>query len=133
MRVSDFRAGEFYLKDFKTMLKLKDIGVFVRVGSRYVGYGWLKLKSSKDYYFTLDEAYLCRFFVHPDFRGMNIYPCSIAYLLDIAKRKGLRKAYISAAPSNIASLRGMEKMGFEFLKEIKFVRCCKCTLNKYKL
>lgn len=132
-QVASIRPGNFYIKDFKKMLILGDKGVFASLNGRLVGYGWLKQEPTKDYFFEIKAAYLCRFFVHPDYRGKNIYPTIILHLLSILKNKGIEKAYLAVEHTNNASLRGIRKVGFDFIKEFPFIRICKCTLNKHLL
>lgn len=132
--VKDLR-GYTYVKQFRKHLELKDIGIYAIINNKPVGYGWLKRKGSKDYFYKVGEIdYLCRFFVNPEYRGLGIYPKIIYKLMIVSKEKFLNKHfYISVENINQASINGIKKVGFRMIKQIKFIRCMKITLNKFKL
>ena len=125
-------SGEL-LGNVKRMLSYKDYGVFVCVNGKPVGYGWLKEEGSKDAFFSFENcAYLCRFYVHPDYRGMNLYPMTIKYLVDSFKSK-YSKFHIAIEHKNEASIKGAAKIGFKQIKDLTFVRILRCTFNKCKI
>ncbi|MGJ7919515.1 GNAT family N-acetyltransferase [Neobacillus sp. LXY-4] len=131
--VKTFRGDE-YIKEFKEMLNLNDFGLYVYVNEEPVGYGWAKLKNSKDYFYIINNCYLCRFFVSPDYRGLNIYPSIIKEIMTIINKEyGIRKFYIAVDKTNVSSINGITKVGFKFRKEHRFIRGCKMTLKKYQL
>ncbi|MFH0982613.1 MAG: hypothetical protein V2A79_13905 [Planctomycetota bacterium] len=53
-----------------------------------------------------------------DFRGMNIYPVVLQHIVRFAFEKGFKAVFIAAAPSNVASNRGIQKAGFTFVKKV---------------
>lgn len=126
--------GKIYLKEFKKMLETNDYGLFAVIGGKPVGYGWAKNKGSKDYFFEINECYLCRFFVSNSYRGLNIYPTIIQELIiKMNKEEGIEKFYIAVENTNKPSIKGISKLGFKFIKEYSFLRILKITLNKKKL
>lgn len=126
--------GKSYLRKFKKMLNMSDYGVFACINGKPIGYGWAKFENSRDYFYVIKDCYLCRFFVTPKFRGLGVYPTLIRELLNIVYReKGIERFFIAVEHDNYPSIRGIEKVGFKFLQENKFVRCCKITLNKFNL
>lgn len=98
-----------------------------------VAYGWVKHKKSKDFFFLIEDGccYLCRFYTHEDKRGHNIYPCLISALIE--HEKECEKFYINIEKGNMASEKGLLKVGFKKIKEIRFFRVLRITLNKYLL
>lgn len=127
--------GERYVKQFIKHIDMNDIGIYALVNNKPVGYGWLKKKGSKDYFYKIENIdYLCRFFVKPEYRGQGIYPKIIHQLMLISKEKFCSKQfYISVEHTNQASINGIKKVGFKLVRQIKFIRCMKITLNKFKL
>ena len=125
-------SGEL-VGNVKKMLSYEDYGVFDCVNGKPVGYGWVKEQGSKDAFFIFENsAYLCRFFIHPDCRGMNLYPLTIKHLVDSFKSK-YSKFHIAIERNNEASIKGAAKMGFKQIKELTFVRILRCTFNKCKI
>lgn len=55
----------------------------------------------------------------PEFRGRNIYPVVLQYIIKEVFSKNVKKVFIAVAPHNIASTRGIEKAGFVKLKKIR--------------
>lgn len=131
--VECIRPGNFYSKDFKRMISLGDYGLFICVNNIPIGYGWGKIETSKDYFFYIRECYLCRFFIKPEFRGLNFYPATILQLIQNFQNRGFKTFYIAAESTNIPSLKGLEKVGFVHQKKLYFCRLLKMTLNKYQL
>ena len=129
-RIVEKLRSKQYVNDFKQMLKLGDIGVYAKINNKIVGYGWVKKKDSKDYFFKIDEFYLCRFYVHNDFRGFNIYSNIINWLMTyINDNYCSSKFYIAVEAENNSSTRGVEKIGFNYIKTLNFYRLLKITLN----
>lgn len=117
----------------RRMLSYHDFGVYICVDEKPVGYGWVKQEGSKDAFFSfVNCAYLCRFFIHPDYRGMKLYPLTINYLINEFKHK-YPKFYIAIEHKNISSIRGAKKVGFRQINDLTFVRILRYTLNKYKI
>ena len=130
-RVKGLVKDNFYVKDFRRMLRMGDHGVYTCVNDKIVGYGWVKIKGSRDYFFRINNAYLCRFYVDPSCRGLNLYPATILYL--IKHLKGITKYYIACDVDNYASIKGIRKIGFKLLCDLSFVRILKITINKKQL
>jgi len=125
--------GEIYAERFKYQLSLGDFGFYAYLGGTPVGYGWAKHEGSDDYFFKIGKGcvYLCRFFVHESMRGNAVYPALISALIERESRA--ETFYIAAERGNDASVRGLTKVGFKFLKEFGFIRGFKRTFNKKRL
>ncbi|MBD7938627.1 hypothetical protein H9655_16455 [Cytobacillus sp. Sa5YUA1] len=131
--VENLRDGQ-YVKEFKRMLDIGDFGVFACVNDIPVGYGWAKLENSRDYFYIIQNCYLCRFFVSSEYRGLSIYPCLIKNIMcSINKKYRVKKFYIAVEHKNTSSIYGINKIGFKFLQENFFIRSCKITFNKFQL
>lgn len=67
-----------------------------------------------------DEAHIATAYTSPEFRGNNIYPAVLQHILRYTTiEKGINRAYIASLPSNIASVRGIEKAGFSKVATIR--------------
>lgn len=62
-----------------------------------------------------DEVYLGPCFTGDACRGQSIYPRVLQWVCREMGRRGLRRALISVARDNLASIRGIEKAGFRFV------------------
>jgi RimJ/RimL family protein N-acetyltransferase len=72
--------------------------------------------------FRDNEAYIMDCNTFFTFRGKNIYPVVLQRILkDLAAEK-VGKVYIGCRTSNKASLKGIRKAGFSFVKTIRAVR-----------
>lgn len=99
---------------------------------KIVGYGWLKEKGVSDSFYKIrGGAYLSEFFVDPSERGKNIYPAMISFLIE--NNRLYSNYYISAYTTNIASNKGILKVGFKTKSTLTFFRILKLTLNKHTL
>lgn len=125
--------GKKYVKQFKYQLSLGDYGVYALENDKIVGYGWVKHSGSKDYFykFSDDICYLCRFFVIDAKRGYGIYPELISKLIE--SKACYNNFYINVEKGNIASERGLIKVGFRLDSEYTFFRALKHTFNKKML
>ncbi len=130
--VRDLR-GTVYEAQFREQLGLGDFGYYAYLDGTPVGYGWAKHAGSDDYFFKIGRGcvYLCRFFVHESARGHGIYPALISALIE--HEFNTNCFYIAAERGNDASVRGLTKVGFDFVKEFGFVRGFKKTFNKERL
>ena len=108
-------------------------GVAAACDNEVVGYGWLKVKKAHDLFYKIkgeNIAYLCEYYVDASLRGNNIYPALIPYLIE---NNFYYKYYISAYSSNLASNKGIVKVGFKVESSFTFLRALKVTLNKHIL
>jgi len=78
-------------------------------GSEFFGVG-LRVKIKPD------EAFILGCYTHPDFRGKNIYPSMLYYLLEDAEKKGKKKCFLHTDLCNKASNAGVKKVGFSFIE-----------------
>jgi GNAT superfamily N-acetyltransferase len=69
-----------------------------------------------------DEAYISSCQTHPDYRGKNIYPVVLRYILRYAAATKKNRCFISSSPTNWASIRGIEKVGFFFVGKMRTFR-----------
>lgn len=120
-------------KDGKIISKGAAEGLFAVCDNKIIGYGWLKTKNAKDpfYKFSKNTAYLSNFFVDEAYRGNGIYPAMLSQF--ITTHPAHREFFISAYTSNIPSLNGLQKIGFQYVRSLMFVRILKITLNKHKI
>lgn len=130
--VAELRAPE-YVEQFQQQLAGGDFGFYAYHEGRPVGYGWVKHPGADDFFFNISEdcCYLCRFFVHESMRGKRIYPHLISAL--IGHEINCETFYIAVETGNDASVRGLKKVGFQFVKEYAFWRGFRHTFNKKQL
>ena len=56
----------------------------------------------------------------PAFRGRNLYPLTLRHIVeDVRRRRGVPFLYITVAPTNTASIRGIEKAGGRLLGHLR--------------
>ena len=60
-----------------------------------------------------DEAAIANCVTLPEFRGQGIYPAVVRNLLQELKKQGYRRCYMYIETDNIASQRGVSKIGFK--------------------
>lgn len=125
--------GSIYEEQFRYQLMLGDFGYYAIYEGRPVAYGWVKHHGSDDYFYNIGEGtcYLCRFFTHEKYRGNGIYPALISKL--ILHEVNCEHFYIDIETGNASSQRGLEKVGFRFVREYAFIRGFKHTFNKQTL
>jgi len=62
-------------------------------------------------------------FTAPQYRGKGVCPYALSYLLnDMIDRNISRRAYTIVSPTNSASIRAVEKGGFELIAQLKGLR-----------
>ena len=61
-------------------------------------------------------------FIHPDFRGQNLYPILIRGLQDTMGDCGIARFYCLVDALNISSIRAHGKLGGQWLETIIFLR-----------
>ena len=125
--------GEEFIPQFEYQLSLGDFGYYAYCDDKPIGYGWAKHTGSDDFFYQIGEGvcYLCRFFVHEDARGHNVYPEIISEL--IKRENNTNHFYIGVERGNVSSEKGLTKVGFKFIKEYGFIRGFKHTFNKKML
>ena len=124
---------ERYVSQFAEQLNMGDVGYYAYLEGCPIGYGWVKHPGSVDYFFKIGEGarYLCRFFVCEQARGRGIYPALITALIE--HEGETNRFYIARERGNVASERGLLKVGFKHVGEYAFLRGFKHTFNKRKL
>lgn len=76
-----------------------------------------------------DEAFISTCDTHPEFRGKNIYPAVLQHIVGYASAKNKKRCFISTSPTNLASVRGIEKAGFPFVGKVRQIRLFGMTFN----
>lgn len=67
----------------------------------------------------------------PDFRGQRIYPHVLNYIAqDVFSQGDTPKILILVAPDNHASIRGIERAGFQFVARLRGIRIGTLVLNR---
>jgi len=62
-----------------------------------------------------DEVYIGLCQTSGEFRGKNIYPCVLQYLVKYTLSGNIKRCFGSTSPSNTASIRGIHKAGFKLV------------------
>jgi RimJ/RimL family protein N-acetyltransferase len=94
---------------------------------KLVHIAWLfyNLRISEVHFFVKikeDEAYIGSCQTHPEFRGKNIYPVVLQHILRDAAAKNKKRCFIATIPTNLASIRGIEKSGFSFVGKMRMFK-----------
>ncbi|HET6459784.1 MAG TPA: GNAT family N-acetyltransferase [Syntrophales bacterium] len=66
----------------------------------------------------------------PEFRGKGIYPEALREVQRYLKEKGYKMLYICTREDNVASVRGIEKAGFTFIKRINLIKVLGMQVSK---
>lgn len=67
-----------------------------------------------------DEVYLYDAFTFAEYRGQNLYPALLHRILVHSRQQGLRRALIFVMSDNVASIRGVQKAGFEEFQRVTY-------------
>jgi RimJ/RimL family protein N-acetyltransferase len=93
----------------------------ISVDQTLAHYGWLVSSTrsivipevEQSYEMPTGAAYLYDFFTHPAYRNRGMYQASMHCILAHLRSLQCPTAYIGVAPSNHASCRAIEKLGFQ--------------------
>jgi RimJ/RimL family protein N-acetyltransferase len=91
----------------------------MRVNGEPAHIAWLvtsehdKLLPEREVKLRRGEAEITHAYTAEAFRGRGIYPLMIKALCQQAAGMGLKRVYMSVHPSNVSSLRGVDKAGFQ--------------------
>ena len=66
----------------------------------------------------------------PEYRGRGIYPMILTSIASYLRAKGFRNLFICVEKNNIASIRGIEKAGFQALRTIKLIKLFGIQLSR---
>lgn len=101
---------DYMLAKFNTV---KAIESQIKEGSQFyymlyksIPAGYMSFKEEGDYMF------LSKFYVKKEFRGKKIGKASLKFIMDEAKRLGLKSIYLNVNKFNTASISAYEKLGF---------------------
>lgn len=114
--------------------KSKCLGAFWN--DRVIGYCWVHFRKYYfpffDYYLKIKdkEAYIGPAFVDPEFRGKRLYGALMSRLFVNLKKNGCLLVYGSVWDTNIASIKGVKKIGFLPVNYIKVIRIFKKIVYK---
>ena len=109
------------LKNVKKHINDNSSIVVAKYNNNIIGYGFATEKKKDDFYVLKDKSsYLNTFFVDKNYRGKNIYPNMINILIYNILKSHISTIYISVMDNNYASIRGIEKCGFESVKKYNF-------------
>lgn len=133
LRAKDFRTQQT-LNSFLKFLQNGDWGIYACVEGKVVGHAWAVVNSGQsskriDGYMDVNqnEAFIHYCNVSEEYRGKNIFPLMISELSkQLFYKNNLRKILIDSNIKNQASMRGIEKAGFKFLRRKIFIQ----ILNK---
>jgi RimJ/RimL family protein N-acetyltransferase len=109
-----------YIDVFKSFLAVGDVGYYGYVNGKCVHRSWVQLGGGKVRFnrgcsrvLPADEIFIHYCETAPSARGMGIYP---AVLTRIAEDFFDFKIYIAVNRKNSASIKGIEKVGFELVE-----------------
>jgi len=57
-------------------------------------------------------AFIYNCYTHPDYRGYNLYPAALSWLLSCIRVQGFKRAFLRTHPRNTSSIKGAVKAGF---------------------
>ena len=77
-----------------------------------------------------NEAEIKYSLTEPKFRGRGLYPATLIKIQRYLKDNGYRKVFICVNMENIASIKGIQKAGFELLAQVKIIKFMGLQLNK---
>ena len=88
------------------------------VENKIEAYGWVSLRTEfigeleRDIHLQADEAYIWDCATLPAYRSQHLYSALLGHIVAALQEEGVRRAWIGAAVSNHASLRGFANAGF---------------------
>ena len=118
-RVTDFRSKE-HVERFHRFLNEGQCGIYAIENAKVIGHAWAiicrKKKQRANGYFELheEEALIHYCNVKKSFRGRRIYPFMLVMLSErLFRQAGINRVFVDTEADNTASIRGIEKVGFE--------------------
>lgn len=100
------------------MLSKGEKGILAYIEGKCIHRSWYKEGSGKvdiykflPFYLKENEAYIYYCATAEEMRGKNVYPFVISYIAQMVR--GSNRVFIATSNKNIASMRGIEKAGFE--------------------
>jgi ribosomal protein S18 acetylase RimI-like enzyme len=78
------------------------------------------------------EIYLYDAFTFPDYRGNNLYPALLHRILEHSRQQNLRRALIFVLSDNMASIRGVQKAGFQEFQRVTYCNILGCRRYVYR-
>jgi RimJ/RimL family protein N-acetyltransferase len=91
-----------------------------RLSGKVVFFGWAQFDERRpggDCRIPIPKAaaFIYRCFTHPDYRGHGVYPAALAFMFKKLRSEGFQTVYIDHATDNVASQRGIAKLGAELI------------------
>lgn len=127
--VLDFRDVN-HLENFKKFLDDGQVGIYAWLDSKVVGHGWGKLCNGNccrvNGYMDIlhGEALIHYCNVKDAFRGNSIYPSMLIALSNMLFSEGARCVLIDTEIDNIASCKGIAKVGFKLRERCFYIQFC---------
>ncbi len=93
-----------------------------------VAYGWVSQcseyigKQERELRLEPDEAYIWDCATLPAFRGQSLYSALLSHMLSVLQAEGLCRVWIGTSASNIASVHGMVRAGFQPVITLTYAR-----------
>jgi RimJ/RimL family protein N-acetyltransferase len=126
-RIGEFRT-EDVVRHFQRFLKAGEIGVFAERDGRVVGHAWgavcrKETRRVNDYFKLRQGEALIHFCsVQESWRGLRIYPAMLSALVAMLfTGQNLHRVFIDTGIDNLASVRGILKVGFRPLGRYLYV------------
>lgn len=115
--------GKSIADEVEKLIALNQIGVLITVEGEIAGHAICALPPSKEGAFLVrNSAYIHFCYVKDCWRGHNLYPLMLQELICICqKRYGITTFTIMTSCDNYSSQKGLVKVGFQFLKEYKYI------------
>jgi len=119
--ITDIRnyAGENYLREVQNRLANGWTLFLAYVESSVAGGGWALGKSSqfsaKVVPICWTDVVLLDYFTFPSFRGRNVYPFLLSFILNHFRENNILRAFIYVSERNAASIKGIQKAGFQHI------------------
>ena len=93
---------------------------------------WVYYKGDPNRNLSLDsdEAEIKYSFTVPEYRGKGLYPETLLEIQTYLNKNGCRKVFICVNEKNHASIKGVQKAGFGFIKKIRLMKFMGVQINR---
>ena len=126
---------KIYIDIFQNFLKMGDTGYFAYIDENCIHRSWVKSNNQIVYpHWTLpyklkdNEIFIHYCETAPEARRKNIYPHVLSHISDNFKDK---KILISVNKNNLASIRGIQKVGFEKKESVQTIVLIGIKFKRY--
>lgn len=107
-------------------------------GDKIVHYAWVGFKGEsippvfRQKELGAEEACIHNSRTSPEFRGLSIYQYMLSSICEHLKLRGFHRVVIWTRSQNIPSIIGIEKVGFERIKEVSYLKVWKFVIRIYE-